>query len=302
MSNDCPYPGVTGPACFPGILDTDQTCFRYVDKTTTGNEQYLFSNYYREQIAQYGTRITYYVNAYNVLSADNFYGEDPTQSYMPGVDVNVIVELSENANVLTKFGFQADDEITIRMHISAFQDAFYDLGIDYVSPTQEENPPIPDNLNTEDCLNIRTEMANVWETQYQQTQPKSGDVFALTEYGEGRVNPRGAKWFEVTEILDEDISYANQLGGHYTWIIKGKRYEYSYEPGLSAEKGDSQVYDNAYSGILSGGSQPVSEPKKYNEEWAEPGVTKELKSINDISVTQVFDQPARNNTSVYGQY
>ena len=302
MSNDCPYPGVTGPACFPGILDTDQTCFRYVDKSTTGNEQYMFSNYYREQIAQYGTKITYYVNAYNTLSADNFYGEDPTQSYMPGVMVIAVVELSENANVLSKFGFQADDEVTIRMHISAFQDAFYDLGIDYVSPTQEQNPPEPDNLNTEDCLNIRTEMANVWETQYQQTQPKSGDVFALTEYGQGRVNPRGPKWFEVTEILDEDISYANQLGGHYTWIIKAKRYEYSYEPGLSAEQGDSQVYDNAFSGILSGGSQPPSDKKIYDEQNAEPGVVPALPSINDISITQVFNQPANNNTSVYGQY
>jgi len=302
MSNDCPYPVVTGPACFPGILDTDQTCFRYVDKETTGNEQYLFSNYYREQIAQYGTRITYYVNAYNVLSADNFYGEDPTQSYMPGIDVNVIVELTENANILSKFGFQADDQITIRMHISAFQEAFYSVGTGELATQQNDDLGAPNNIDTEDCLLIRTEEANVWETQYQQTQPKSGDVFALTEYGKGRVNPRGAKWFEVTEILDEDISYANQLGGHYTWIIKGKRYEYSFEPGLSAEQGDSQVYDNSFSGILSGGFQPVSDPKIYNQQWAEPGVTAPLKSINDVSAAEVFNQPANNNTNVYGQY
>ena len=300
--NDCPEnPNQTSP-CWPGIVDSDNTVFRYVDKTTTGNEQYLFSNYYREQISQYGTRLTYYVNAYNVLSADNFYGEDPTQSYMPGVVTIAIVELAENANILSKFGFQADDTITIRMHISAFHNAFYDLGIGYISPQQEKNPPIPDNINTEDCLNIRTELANVWETQYKNTQPKSGDVFALTEYGEGRVNPRGPKWFEVTEILDEDISYANQLGGHYTWIIKGKRYEYSFEPGLSAEQADAQVFDNSFSGILSGGSQDPSAPKVYDEQDAEPGVVPALPSINDVSAAQVFNQPKNNNTSVYGQY
>jgi len=300
----CP-PVDTGPNCFPGIVDTDGSCFRYVDKDTTGNEQYLFSNYYREQIAQYGTTITYYVNAYNTLSADNFYGEDPTQSFMPGVVVNAIVELAENANVLSKFGFQADDTITIRMHISAFQDAFYDLGVDYVAPNQQLPDSIPgqgDNIDTENCIDIRTEAADVWETQYQQTQPKSGDVFALTEYGKGRVTPRGAKWFEVTEILDEDISYANQLGGHYTWIIKGKRYEYSFEPGLSAEQGDAQVYDNAFNGILSGGSQPPSAPKIYDEQNKEPGVVPAQLSINDVSATQVFNMPANDNTSVYGQY
>ena len=82
MSTECP-PYNKYNTCFPGIIDTDQTCVRYTNKETSGNEQYLFSNYYREQINQYGTQITYFVNAYNVLSADNFYGEDPTRKFAP---------------------------------------------------------------------------------------------------------------------------------------------------------------------------------------------------------------------------
>ena len=291
--------------CWPGIVDTDQTCFRYLDKEVIGNEEYLYSNYYREQIAQYGTKITYFVNAYNVLSADNFYGEDPTRKYSAGRQVSAIVELAENANTLTKFRFQADDEVTIYMHISAFNEAFYDVGIEFIAATQgiDSNILAEQKQNCDD-LRIRTETPGVYETQFNQVQPKSGDVFALTEYGKGRVGNRGPKQYEVTEILDQDISRTNPLGGHYVWIIKGKRFEYSFEPGFAApklqdEKGDDQVFDNSFSGVLSGGSQPVSAPKKYYEQ--DPDNIK-LLSINDVSKKEVFNMPANNNTDVYGTY
>ena len=285
----------TSPNCFPGIVDSDQTCYRYLDKDTIGNEEYLYSNYYRGQIAAYGTKITYYVNAYNVLSADNFYGEDPTRRFAPGVEVTAIVELSENANVLSKFGFQADDAITIYIHLSAFQDAFQNVGILPIDTTQNNGL----NLETQSGQTLRTENQTVFETQYNQVQPKSGDVFVLTEYGKGRPGDRSGKQFEVTEILDEDISATNPLGGHYVWIIKGKRFEYSFEPGLTDEKGDNQVMDNSFSGILSGGSQPPSPDKKYDEQNAD---NNPLLSINDVSREQVFDMPANDKTDVYGTY
>ena len=304
-TDPCSPESIRENSCFPGIIDTDQSCFRYLDKSFIGNEEYLYSNYYREQISQYGTKITYFVNGYNVLSADNFYGEDPTRAFFPGIDLNVFVDLSENANTLTKFGFQADDEITIYVHISAFQEKFYEVGIQFLAATQG----IDSNLLTESKVNceaerLRTEKPGVYETQFNQVQPKSGDVFALTEYGKGRVGNRGPKQYEVTEILDQDISSVNPLGGHYVWIIKGKRFEYSFEPGLPSpklqdEKGDDQVYDSAYSGVLSGGNQPVSPPKKYDEQNNE---NNPQLSINDISAQQVFNMPANNNTDVYGTY
>jgi hypothetical protein len=259
-------------SCFPGMVDSDQTCFRYVDKEVTSNEEYLYSNFYREQINQYGTKITYFVNAYNTLSADNFYGEDPTRRFAPGRDIIAFVELAENANTLTKFGFQADDEVTIHIHLSAFYETFYDIATTTLSS-----------------------VSTVYETQYDQVQPKSGDVFTLSEYGKGRPGNRSGKQFEVTEILDEDIATVNPLGGHYTWIIKAKRFEYSFEPGITDEKGDDQVFDNSFSGLLSGGVQPVSPDKKYDEQAP-------LKSIDDVSAVKIFDMPANNNTDVYGSY
>jgi len=259
--------------CYPGIVDSDSFCFRYNDKDVNDNEQYLYDNYWREQIDTYGQIATYYVNAYNVLSADNIYGEDPTQIYATPIDIIMAINLSENATTLAKFGLQSDDEITAYVHLSSFADTFSNAYITFSDSTT----------------------AAVFPTQYNQVQPKAGDVFVLSEYGRGRPGTRGGKQFEVTEILDEDISQTNQLGGHYVWILKAKRFDFSYEPGLSAEVGSDQVYDQANLGILSGGSQLPSPSKKYNEK--DP-----LTSIDQVGTTVVFDMTAMDNTDVYGSY
>ena len=141
--------------CFPGIIDSDQSCYRYLDKSVIGNEEYLYSNYYREQINVYGTEITYFVNAYNVLSADNFYGEDPTRRFAPGKTIIAIVELSENATTLSKFGFEADDEVTIYVHLSSFYDAFYDIGVNNLSPEYVQDT----SIDTDDLVSLEL---NAW--------------------------------------------------------------------------------------------------------------------------------------------
>lgn len=288
-------------SCFPGIVESDQYCFRYLDKDVTGNEEYLYSNYYREQINTYGTRILYYVNAYNVLSADNFYGEDPTRKFTGPRCVTAFIELSENADMLSKFGFRSDDAITLYIHISSYFETFYDVGIESlitqneIAAQDECDLDHYERISSEARRAFRTEKPGTYETQFNQVQPKPGDVFLLQEYGRGRPAPRGAKHFEVTEVLDQDISKTNPLGGHYVWIIKGKRFEYSYEPGLSAEKGSDQVYDSSQNGILSGGSQTPSVQKKYDQQYP-------LRGVSDVSKKHIFDMPKNNPTDVYGGY
>ena len=292
--------------CYPGMGDEqDGFCFRYNDKCVNENEQFLFSSFWKEQLATYGTKVTYFVNAYNVLSADNIYGEHPTKKFAPGRLVTLAIELNENAYTLSKFGFQSDDEITAYMHISSFYDAFWNLDIETLITEEGVNPgdpnacvPIPataNEISTEDSIAIRTEKPSTFELQYGQVQPKAGDVFVMTEYGKGRPGGRSGIQFEVTEVLDQDISRMNQLGGHYIWMLKAKRFDFSFEPGLSAEKLSDQVYDNKFSGILSGGNQDMSPPKKYNE--SDP-----LVSIDQVSSTRVFNMSAHENTSVYGDY
>ena len=188
--------------CFPGLVQDDQTCWRFTDKDNQQYERLLFDNWWREIINQFGVKTTYYVNTFNLLSADNIYGEQPTKTFAPPIEFVMGVNLNENAINLSKFGFLSDDEITAYVHYQSFQASF------------------------------SAQLSSVWESQYNVIEPKAGDVFQLSEYGDDRPSNRQAKYFEITEKLDEDIAQINPLAGHYIFLVKAKRYDYSFEPGI----------------------------------------------------------------------
>lgn len=75
-------------------------------------------------------------------------------------------------------------------------------------------------------------------------EPVSGDVFNLIELGSDRPGGRGGKHFEITERLDQDVNQINPLLGHYVWLIKAKRHDYSFEPGLAPEQVSEQINDD----------------------------------------------------------
>ena len=74
----------------------------------------------------------------------------------------------------------------------------------------------------------------------------------MTEYGNDRPGDRGGNFFIITERRDQDVSSGqmNPLGGHYLWRIKAKRLEYSFQPGITGERGNDQVYDDTFAGVL----------------------------------------------------
>lgn len=253
--------------CFPGVVQDDESCWRFTDKSTQQSERILFSNWWRELINQYGVKIKYFVNTFNILSADNIYGEDPTKTFAPPRDLIMAVNLNDNAITLSKYGFLSDDEITAYIHISSFQSKFETL-------------------------------SSVFDTQYSIVEPKAGDIFQLSEFGDDRPADRQPKYFEVTEKLDEDISQINNLAGHYVFLIKAKRYDYSFEPGIPFNtlgeniSGNQQIYEDSFAGRLSGGANTETEPKKdgYDEY-----------SADQTSIDEVFDMRV-NDTDVYGDY
>lgn len=142
-------------------------------------------------------------------------------------------------------------------------------------------------IQSEDEVTAYISIQGFYDAFGQNTEPKAGDVFVLSEYGQGRPNGRTGKQFEITERFDEDASRTSQLMGHYVWLIKAKRFEWSYEPGLSAEGVNNQVYDSRYAG-LSG--DPMDE-KPYSENFDDS-------SKNIFNYTDNDD----SNTDVYGGY
>lgn len=254
-----PQPNACGSNFYRGANNGNLDCQINVnDSALNSGEQQLISSGIQEIINRYGSTVAYYVNTYDVTNANNIYGEDPTKAFFGPTNILMYVQLTEDNTVLRRFGFDGDDVITAFIHISSYYATFSSL--------------------------------SVYPALNQAMEPKAGDVFQMTQYGATRPGDRNGKFFEITERVDQSISEGmNMLGGHYLWKIRAKRLDFSFEPGLSGEKGSAQVFDNAFNGILSGGMQSQSPAKSY------PG------DASTESINKVFDQRAEN-TSIYGEY
>ena len=194
---------------------------RFTDKGLNSNERDNFYGYFKEQINLYGQKTEYFIHNYALSAHDAIYGEQPSATYSDGIEFVMFVELNEQSILLGQFGLTGDDEVTAYVPISGFYDTF--------GPGKE---------------------------------PKSGDVFTLTEYGDDRPGDRAGKSFEITQRLDQEVgSDINPLMGHYVWFLKAKRLDYTFEPGLTAERGADQVYDGSFAGRLSRYTNPKTDNK-----------------------------------------
>jgi hypothetical protein len=234
-------------------------CGQFFNPGNFQAEQLIYSASFGDLINSYGVPVNYYVNTFNLSTADLLYGEDPTRRFLGPYELQMYIELSENAINLSKFGFASDDELTGYLHIDTFTSTMSSL-VNYSSFNQV-------------------------------IEPKSGDVIELTALGCDRPNGRGPKLFEITERVDQDVAQLNPLLGHYVYRVKAKRYEHSFEPGLSGEKQNQQAYENSFSGVVSANIPGVSasDVKSYDFD------------VDEESKTKVFDMSV-NDTDLYGRY
>ena len=129
-------------------------------------------------------------------------------------------------------------------------------------------------------------------------EPKAGDLIRLTEYGADRVGGRSAPIYEITERDDEYLPMTNPLIGHYTWYIKCKRYEYSYEPGIEEAPANIQLNDDGLYGRLPGGENPALTAVPYpdsvqheaecifNQDAADLALSQELSNCTPLQVVK----------------
>jgi hypothetical protein len=220
---------------------------RFLDKSVNNCERENYKGWWLEQIYQYGTVIDYYTNTTTLDTMDPLYGEHPAQEFEDPKRLIFALTLNENAVVLQRFGLVANDEVTGFLPIESYTLA--------MSSVEDPNP-----------------------------EPKSGDIIELSEFGSSRPGGRTGKKFEITERLDQDVALINPLLGHYVWLIKGKRYDYSYELGMEPEGRMEQVTDDTYAGGLS-----ATTDDKLNDDTL---------YFNDVDTASrnIFDY------SVYGDY
>lgn len=299
---------------FAGVASAP--CSQFFNPGQFQAEQLVYDAAFRDIINSYGIPVNYYINTFNLSAADTLYGEHPTAIFYGPVELQMYIELTENAINLSKFGFATDDEFTGYVHIRTFEETmtgrnFYVQSStgellqfeDYVTYVQTESSQ---NVLSELLYNIVTETSETggfdliggqWDlyNRYidngQSIEPKSGDLIQVTPLGCDRPNGRGAKVYEITERTDQDVASLNPLLGHYVYRLRAKRYEYSFEPGAPKEPQNQQVFENSFSGILSSNIPGVvaSDAKSY------PG------DIDTTSQTDVFNMNV-NNTNIYGSY
>lgn len=248
----------SGGSCFfTGAQNGNDDCTTRFSNKACNPDSGTISEIIKDAINLYGIPVLYYVNTTTLSGADAIYGEQPQAVYHTPKTILMYIELEEDAIQFSKFGLRADDNVTAYVHISSFAEAF-----------------AGDSIHS---------------TKGQYIEPKADDVFELEEYGNTRPNGRSGKQFIITERMESDMGKINPLGGHYVWRIRARRFEFSYQPGLSAEGANNLIYDNAFSGRLSGGDTPKTENKSYTFD------------IDTYSKTEIFDMDV-NDTSPYGGY
>lgn len=278
----------TPASVFAGVASPG--CSQFLNPSNFQAEQLIYDSAFSDLINNFGIPVDYYINTFNLSAADTLYGEHPTAIFYGPITLMMYIELSENAINLSKFGFASDDELTGFLHIQTFADAV--SGREYYLQTSSG-----DMITIEEYANMFTLQAIDYGTirQYidngQVPEPKSGDLIQLSPLGCDRPNGRGAKIFEVTERVDQDVASINPLLGHYVYRLKAKRYEYSFEPGAPQELQNQQVFENTFSGKLSSNipDEIPSDPKSY------PG------DVDTESQTKVFNMTV-NDTDIYGTY
>ena len=263
-------------------------CGQFFDPANLQAEQLVFDMAFRDIINNFGIPVDYFVHTYNLSAADNFYGEHPLAPFQGPFSLMMYIELTEAAPSLSRFGFVSDDDLTGFLHIQTFTETMSSL-VNYASFAQS-------------------------------IEPKSGDLIKVWPLGCDRPNGRGAKVFEVTERMEQDIAAINPLLGHYVYRLRAKRFELSFEPNAPIENENNQVFENEFSGSLS--STITGEPSALTTEIFElllsegdllittesstvSSVASDPKSypgdINQTSKDDVFDMSI-NDTDIYGKY
>lgn len=279
--NDTPLSCLDPTNIFAGIYNAN--CAGFADPSRLQAEKSIFSSGYGELINNYGVDINYYVHGFTLSAANILYGEHPLAEFSPPFQLRSYIELTEGFT-LSQYGHDSSDELTAYFHIDTFENTFitYLLSEDGSLILAQNNIYV--TVDTPDSL--------FFSSRGLRLEPKSGDLIEVTSLGCNRPGNRGAKIFEITEAVDQDVANGlNPMGGHFVWRVKAVRYDYNGQTNAPRERGDDQVYDNNHAGKISSTLFPTltTGDKIYTDD------------VDTISKEQVYDM-RKMGTDLYGKY
>jgi hypothetical protein len=244
---------------FAGVYNPN--CAGFGNPANFQAEQAIFNSGFEQLIHNFGVSIGYCVNNFSMEDMNNIYGEHTTMYWLDPIPIKAYIQLDEQSPIYAIAGFDSSDTITAYIHINTFTATFSGL-----SAYSEPNYPI---------------------------EPKAQDKIIVYPLGCNRPNGRGAKIFEVTEVLDQDTAELNPIMGHYIWRIKGVRSEFNSATNEPRENENNQISDSSFFGKLSSSMFPelTGDNKRYEQ------------NSDDYVKEKVFPpSTSGNDGSIYGQY
>jgi hypothetical protein len=97
---------------------------RFLNKGINQNERNNFSRWWKEQINLYGQNVTYYSNLGTLSAMNVLYGEEPEAGYGNGKDLIVLLNLTNDSYLLSKFGIVADSDMNGVIHPDMYTAVF----------------------------------------------------------------------------------------------------------------------------------------------------------------------------------
>jgi len=263
-------------------------CGGFADPSNFQAERAIFNSQFGELINNYGVTIGYMVNTFNPEKMNSIYGEHTLMYWLEPKEIKAYMQMENGSPIYALAGMDSPDTLTLYLHIDDFKTKFSTLSIfDGVLQDENGNP----------ILNERGEEIIIdQENGPFACEPKSQDKIIVYPFGCDRPNGRGAKIFEVTEVLDEDQSELNPAMGHYVWRLKAVRSEHNFTTNEPREAVNQQIVDNSYFGKLSSALFPeLSSVLDNNKIYTD--------NSDDIVRNDIFPpSTGGSNGSVYGNY
>lgn len=97
---------------------------RYLNKTVNSNERNNFDGWNLELINIYGQEVEYYTNTTELSSAYALYGEQTDSGFAEARKLIVLLNLNNDAYLLSKFGIVADSDMNGVIHPKPFEKIF----------------------------------------------------------------------------------------------------------------------------------------------------------------------------------
>jgi hypothetical protein len=235
-----PLSCLTPENIFAGVYRPN--CGGFADPSNFKAERAIFNSQFGELINNYGVEIDYYVNTFNPKAMNSIYGEHTLMYWLGPTVIKAYIQMENASPIYALAGMDSPDTLTLYLHIDDFNVKFAGLSVfDGVLRDENNNP-----ILTEAGEQIIIDQENgPWACE-----PKSQDKIKVTPFGCDRVNGRGAKIFEVTEVMDEDAAELNPAMGHYVWRVKAVRSEHNFITNEPRENMNHQIADNSFFGKL----------------------------------------------------